>query len=299
MIILNENSLPVLEKTSCTVGTFDGIHKAHQKIIRELKKDRVLKSLIITFEPPPKLYFSNTRCLITDFETKIHILKALNIDYLYVIKFDENFLKIKADEFLKFLVQKLNCKKLVVGYDWRFGYRKEGNIDFLKFKQQYYKYELKVINPIVEENIRISSTKVRELLKEGKVESVKDFLGRVYFLRERVIEGNKLGRKLGFPTLNILPDKRICLKKGVYAGLVEYKKHFYKSAINYGTRPTIDGNKLLLEAHILEEKLNINNEYINIHFLKFIREEKKFNSLTELVNQIKLDIIKAKNILNS
>ena len=136
MKIINQFDLPLKEKTSCTIGTFDGIHKAHQKIIKELKNDKSLKSLIITFEPPPKLFFSNTKCLITDFETKVYILQTLNIDYLHLIEFNEKFLKIRAEEFLKFLVEKLNCKKLVVGYDWRFGYKKEGNIDFLKLKQQ-------------------------------------------------------------------------------------------------------------------------------------------------------------------
>ena len=299
MIILNEFNLPLKEKTSCTIGTFDGIHKAHQKIIGELKRDSSLKSLIITFEPPPKLYFSNTNCLITDFETKIYILKRLNIDYLYLINFNEKFLKIRAKDFLNFLTEKLNCKKLVVGYDWKFGYKKEGNIDFLKSMQQYYKYDLKIISPIVEENIRISSTKVRELLIKGKVDKVFKFLGRNYFLRGKVIEGNKLGRKLGFPTLNISPHPSICLKRGVYVGYVEYENHFYKAVINYGNRPTVDGSKLLIEAHILGENLNIVGKYINLYFIKFLREEKKFNTVDELVNQIKLDIIKAKNILNS
>ncbi len=299
MIIINDKNLPITPKTACTIGTFDGIHKAHKKIIQELKKNKDLKSLVITFEPSPKLFFSKDKCLITDLETKKYILEKLEIDYLYIIKFNSQFMKTKAEDFLKFLVEKLNCKKLVIGYDWKFGNNKEGDIHFLNRKKDLFQYEIKVINPIIEEDIRISSTKIRELLKIGKVDTVKKFLGRNYFLRGKVIEGDKLGRRLGFPTVNIIPDKNLCLKKGVYGGFVEYKNYMYKAVINYGFRPTVNGEKLLLEAHILDENLNLYNQYINIHFIKFIREEKKFFSVDELVNQIKLDIIKAKNILNS
>ncbi len=301
MKIITENNLEIIDKTACTIGTFDGIHKAHKKIIDKLKDYRY-KSMVITFEPPPKVFFGDRYknfCSILDLETKIDVFESLKIDYLFIMKFNEKLIKLQAKEFLEFLLKKLKCKALIIGYDWKFGYRKEGNIDFLKKFQKIYNYELHIINPVMEEDIRISSSYIRELLKKGYVDKVKKYLDRDYYLKGKVVSGNQIGRKIGFPTLNIKPPSNLCLKRGVYAGFVQYKNIKYKAVINFGYRPTIDGNKLVIEAHVLDEKLNIINDYIKIIFYKFLRDEKKFNSLDELTKQISLDILNSKKVLNN
>jgi riboflavin kinase/FMN adenylyltransferase len=301
MKIIKENNIKITDETACTIGTFDGIHKAHKKIIDKLK-NYPYKSMVITFEPPPKLFFGDRYknfCNIIDLETKIDIFESLKLDYLFIMKFDENFIKIQASEFLEFLVKSLNCRALIVGYDWKFGYRKEGNIDFLKRFQKIYNYELEIINPVMEDSIRISSSYIRELLKKGYVDKVKNYLGRDYYLKGKIVPGNQIGRRLGFPTLNIKPSEYLCLRKGVYAGFVIYHGIRYKAVINFGYRPTIDGKRLLIEAHILDENLNIENDYIKVIFSKYLREERKFNSLDELSKQIELDILNSKRVLNN
>ena len=301
MIVITERDLPLKYSTVATVGTFDGIHRAHQTIIQKLKKDRNFKSLIITFEPSPKIYFKlkTKACLITDLETKKYILQNLGIDYLYIIDFNDDFIKISPLEFLKFLTQKLNVKKLIVGYDWKFGYKQQGDINFLKKYSKILGYELEILEPIIEDKIRISSTKIRECLREGKVDSLKKYLNRDYFLRGKVVKGNQIGRKMGVPTINLVVDPDICLKRGVYAGLTEIKDKMFKSVINFGNRPTVDGVNEFVEIHILDEIINLKDEiFINVILKKFIREEIRFNSLDELKKQIKLDIITAKKVLD-
>jgi len=301
MKILTDTNIKLTDPTACTIGTFDGIHKGHAKIIERLKSYNY-KSLVVTFDPPPKLIFGDkfkNFCYITDLETKIDILESFNIDYLFIMKFDENIIKINAERFLEFLTKNLNCKALIIGYDWKFGYKRKGDIEFLKKYQEIYKYKLEVVNPITEDGVRISSSLIRELLKNGQVDKVVKYLGREYYIKGKVTHGNRLGRKIGFPTLNLKPIENLCLKKGVYAGFVEYRNRRYKAVINYGYRPTVDGNKLLIEAHVLDENLNIENEYIKVIFSKFIREERRFKSLDDLINQIKLDILKSRKILNN
>jgi len=301
MKIIKDNNIKLTDDTACTIGTFDGIHKAHIKIIDKLK-EYDYKSMVITFDPPPKQYFGDrfkNFCIITDLETKIDIFEKLKVDYLFIMKFDEQIIKTQAEKFLEFLVKNLRCKALIIGYDWKFGHQKKGDIDFLKKYQRVYNYKIDIVDAVMENDTRISSSVIRELLKKGLVDKVSKYLGREYYIRGRVISGNQLGRKLGFPTLNLNPKGNLCLKKGVYAGFVIYRNMRYKSVINYGYRPTIDGKKLLIEAHLLDENLNIQNEYINVVFSKFIREEKKFKSLEDLTNQIKTDILNSKKILNN
>jgi len=300
MKILKGKDIKIPEETACTIGTFDGVHKGHQKIIEKLKSYNY-KSTVITFDPPPKLFFGDSLknyCTITDLETKIDIFESLNIDYLFIMKFDKELIQIQAKEFLEFLVKNLNCRALIVGHDWRFGCGKEGNIDFLKKFKKIYNYELEVIEPIMEDNIRISSSLIRELLKRGEVDKVKEYLGRDYYIKGKVITGNQIGRKIGIPTLNLKPNDELCLKRGVYAGYVVYNDKRYKAVINYGFRPTVDGRGLFIEAHVLDESLNIKDEYIKVIFSKFLREERKFNSLDRLINQIKIDIQNSRKILN-
>ncbi len=302
MKVLKEKDLPLHEETVCTIGSFDGFHIGHEKIIDRVKKyaeTERRKSLIITFEPHPKKFLNPEKapCVITDIETKKELLKRKNIDYLYIINFDEKFSKITAKEFLKFLTQTLKCKHIIVGYDWQFGYKKEGNVFFAEKFEKELNFKLEIIEPILQDDIRVSSTLIRELLKKGDIEKASYFLGRQYCIKGEIVEGNKIGRKIGFPTINIKPPKDLCLKKGVYAGFIEINGNIYPAVINYGNRPTVDGKNLVIEAHILGRYVEINDRYAKVIFVSFIREEKKFSSLENLRKQISEDIKKAKQIL--
>ncbi len=303
-MILKLQDLPIEENTVCTIGNYDGIHKGHQEILKKLKEisnSRNLKTVVITFYPHPRkiLNPSQYKCLIVNLETKIDLLKKENIDYILIVDFNKQFYEKSPEEFLKFLKESLNCKILVVGKDWRFGYRASGDINLAIEFSKDLSYELYIIEDVKDKDKRISSSEIREYLKNGNIEKVKELLGRDYYLIEKVVEGDKKGREIGFPTLNLKPDDDICLKKGVYAGYVCFKGICQKAVINYGNRPTVDGEKTFMEAHIIEDyKINPKvNDYIKVIFKHYLREEKKYNSIEDLKNQIKLDIEIAKNIL--
>ncbi len=302
MKVIQEKDLPLKEETVCTIGSFDGFHIGHKKILEKIKekaKKLSKKSLVITFEPHPKRVLNPERapCVITDTETKKELLKKEGIDYLYIISFNEEFRKKTAKEFLKFLVNTLGCKNIVVGYDWEFGYKKEGNVFFAERYEKELGFELEIVEPILQDDIRISSTLIRELLKKGDVEKASYFLGRNYCIKGKIIEGSKIGRKIGFPTINIRPPENLCLKKGVYAGYIQLNGKIYPAVINYGYRPTVDGKHLLLEAHVIGQKVNPTKEYVKIFFISFLREEMKFENINQLKKQISKDIEKAKSIL--
>lgn len=303
-MILKLQDLPIKENTACTIGNYDGIHKGHQEILKNLKKvanDKNLKTVVITFYPHPRkiLNPSQYKCLIVNLETKIDLLKKENIDYILIVDFNKQFYQKSPEDFLKFLKESLNCKTLVVGKDWRFGYGAKGDINLAKELSKDLGYEVYTIEDVKDGDKRISSSKIRQYLKNGDVDKVKELLGRDYYLVEKVVEGDKKGREIGFPTLNLKPEEDICLKKGVYAGFVYFRGLYQKAVINYGNRPTVDGEKIFMEAHIIEDyKINpVVNDYIKVIFKRYLREEKHFKTLEDLKNQIKLDIEISKNIL--
>jgi len=296
--IIFEKDLPLKEKTVCTIGNFDGVHKGHAEILKKLKEDAKIinaKSVVITFYPHPRnvIYKDKKICAITNLKTKLELIKNFDIDYILIIEFRKQFYQQTAKQFMEFLKQNLNPAKIVIGEDWRFGYKKEGDIEFAK---KY--FDLDIVKPILTDNHKISSSQIRGYLSEGDIEKAVELLGHEYFIIEEVIKGNNIGSKIGFPTINLKAETELCLKKGVYAGYSIINGNKYKSVINYGYRPTVDGKNLIMEAHIIED-YNIEKlpKEIAIQFEKFIREEKKFKNLEELKEQISEDIKTAKNIL--
>ncbi|MDQ7055077.1 MAG: bifunctional riboflavin kinase/FAD synthetase [Persephonella sp.] len=279
MKVVRETDLPLKEETVCTIGNFDGFHRGHAFILNRLKdisKKERKKSLVITFEPHPKKLLNPeiAPCRITNLETKLDLLKEQEIDYVYVIHFNREFARKSPEEFIQFLCQQLKCRKLIVGHDWKFGYRGKGDIETAKVLGKESGMEIVVIPPVKENNERISSTKIRRLLKEGKVEQVEYLLGRTYCIKGTVQKGNQIGKKIGYPTINIKPSEDLCLKKGVYSGFVSVDGKIYPAVINYGTRPTVDGKHLFIEAHIIGEEIDLQNGQVKIFFKKFLREEK-------------------------
>ncbi|MEG2983288.1 MAG: bifunctional riboflavin kinase/FAD synthetase [Peptostreptococcaceae bacterium] len=285
-----------IEKSIVTIGNFDGIHKGHIKLIEEAvneAKDRKCKSVVFTFENHPMRYFrmNSIKNIITNDE-KINILKSLGVDIILMVPFNEYMTKISAGDFIeKILINKLNCMKVIVGHDFTFARNKEGNSDVLKHLGKDYGMEVKIIEPIKINNIRISSSYIRKLIDQGSVCEIKNFLGRNYCLEGEVIHARKIGRTIGFPTANLkVNDQLVIPKSGIYAVKVYLKDRIYYGATNIGFNPTVNGQVLSIETNILDFDEDIYGDIIKIEFLERIRDEKKFNSLDELKNQLSKDV---------
>ncbi len=286
------------EEKICAIGNFDGFHKGHLKILNFLKKEAEnsnLKSAVITFDPHPKEVLKGEKlCKIIPLETKIEFLKSIGIDYLITIPFNKEFSNLDKKDFLRLLKDKLNCKKIVVGEDWRFGKNKEGDVSFAKEFGKKLGINVEVVSLEKNKNEKISSSEIRTFLKEGKIEYVNKLIGRVYCITGSVVSGNKIGSKIGFPTINIKVDENLCLRTGVYVGYIEINGKKYKAVINWGRRPTVDGKNKVLEVHIIDDfddKEVLEYKKPKVYFLHYIRDEQKFENTYQLKEQIKKDIL--------
>lgn len=285
-----------VENTVVTIGNFDGIHKGHIKLIKEAVEEAKLKnykSVVFTFENHPMRYFraNSIKNIITN-EEKIKIFKELGVDIVLMIQFDEYMTKIPPTDFVKdILMEKLNCKMVIVGHDFTFARNKEGNASLLKTLGEEYDMNVKIIEPIKIKGRRVSSSYIRELIKEGKVCEIKSFLGRNYSLGGEVIHAREIGRTIGFPTANLKPDDKLIIpKNGIYSVKVYVENKIYYGATNIGYNPTVNGRALSIETNIIDFNEDIYGEIIKIEFLDRIRDEKKFNSLDELKSQLRTDV---------
>ncbi|WP_304092332.1 bifunctional riboflavin kinase/FAD synthetase [Hydrogenobacter thermophilus] len=290
----------IQESTAVTVGNFDGIHLGHRFLIEKLKeeaKKRNLKTLVLSFHPHPLKVLSpkQSPCELTNLEEKLNLLEELGIDYAVFIRFDEKFSLMKAEDFIReILYKRLSARFLLVGYDWRFGYRREGEIELAKELGEKLGFEVSSVEPFKINGHIVSSTLIRRLLHSGRLEEAQLYLGRHYWVKRKVVKGDGRGNAIGVPTANLEGTENLCLKEGVYAVLVEEK---LLGVANYGYRPTFDGRKKVLEVHILDFNENIRGKKVKVEFVKFLREEKKFNSLEELKKQIKQDIELTRSLL--
>lgn len=285
-----------VENTVVTIGNFDGIHKGHIKLIKEAVKEaktKNYKSVVFTFENHPMRYFraDSIKHIITN-EEKVKIFKDLGVDIVFMIPFDEYMTKISATDFVKTILhEKLKCKMVIVGHDFTFARNKEGNASLLESLGKKYNMKVKVIEPIKIKGRRVSSSYIRNLINNGNVSEIKDFLGRNYFLEGEVIHARKIGRTIGFPTANLkAEDKLIIPKNGIYAVKVYIKNKVYYGATNIGYNPTVNGKALSIETNIIDFDEEIYGEIIKVEFLDRIRDEKKFNSLDELKSQLRKDV---------
>lgn len=285
-----------VENTVVTIGNFDGIHKGHIKLIKEAVKEaktKNYKSVVFTFENHPMRYFraDSIKHIITN-EEKVKIFKDLGVDIVFMIPFDEYMTKISATDFVKTILhEKLKCKMVIVGHDFTFARNKEGNASLLESLGKKYNMKVKVIEPIKIKGRRVSSSYIRNLINDGNVSEIKDFLGRNYFLEGEVIHARKIGRTIGFPTANLkAEDKLIIPKNGIYAVKVYIKNKVYYGATNIGYNPTVNGKALSIETNIIDFDEEIYGEIIKVEFLDRIRDEKKFNSLDELKSQLSKDV---------
>lgn len=293
-----------------TIGTFDGVHLGHQKVISRLQEFAKLhngETVIFTFHTHPRLVTSpnedNLR-LLTTLSEKIKLFEKYGIDHLIIYTFDKSFSELLYSEFVeKILVEKLRTHCLVVGYDHKFGKNREGGFNYLKNCADKFGFKIEQLDALLVEEDSVSSTLIRNALQNGKIEKANQYLGYNFTLHGTVVEGKQLGRKLGFPTANIeASDKhKIIPGYGVYAVKVELSNVIYNGMLNIGTRPTFNKNadNRSIEVNIFDFEENVYGKEITLEFIKKIRDEQKFSNIEMLVNQLVKDKISALSILKS
>lgn len=283
-----------------TIGTFDGLHLGHRKIISRLRDiaDRIDgETVIFTFDPHPRKIVAplekNLR-LLTTLDEKIKLFEKSGVDHLIIFPFTSEFAQLTYSEFVEqVLVGKINTKCLVVGYDHRFGKDREGGFDFLKNCSEKFGFQIEKLDVLIMNESNISSTKIREAIQQGDFETANSFLGYPFVLQGTVVEGKKLGRHIQFPTANIEasdPDK-IIPGYGVYIVNVEIQNEMFEGMLNIGIRPTINNNadNRSVEVHIFNFDRDIYNQTVKLFFHSKLREERRFDSLNELKNQLEID----------
>ena len=284
------------------IGNFDGIHLGHQKLFSLAEKYKTKYSLrmgVLTFEPMPKMFFNkeHKNFRISNIEQKISLLNKLGVDFVIIKKFDKKFSKIKSIDFIReILVKKLKTKFIFVSNNFRYGNKREGDVRQLKKYENIYDYEVIKPKPFVIKKKVVSSSLVRKYLQSGNLKIVNKILKRNWSIIGKVQKGRQLGKKIGFPTANIDIKDYILACPGVYAIKVRKEKNrkYIKGIANLGYRPTFNGKKILLEAHLFNFSGNLYNKYLTVEFLKFIRKEKKFKNVEQLKKQINVDLLIAK-----
>lgn len=290
-----------------TSGTFDGVHLGHQTILSrltEVAKASGGESVLITYWPHPRTVVSNDSQnlrLLTTLDEKIELLDQAGVDHLVVIPFTRSFSELTSEEYIRqILIGKIGTRKLVIGYDHRFGRDREGGFDYIQAHQSEYGFEVEEIPRQDVEAVGVSSSKIRAALNEGNVQTANRFLGRLYSLNGTVVKGRQLGRTIGFPTANLQVDdpSKLIPANGVYAVDVEYAGQTLGGMLNIGFRPTVAGTNQTIETYIFDFGKDIYGEHITLKFKEFLRPEQKFDGLPALVAQLKHDEESARTILN-
>lgn len=286
-----------------TIGNFDGVHLGHQSVLTKLKQvaaEHQVPAAVMLFEPQPQEVFlqENAAARVLTFREKFEKLKAVGIDRLICIRFCSKFSQMSADAFVEhLLIEKLGVKHLIVGDDFRFGKKRTGDYTFLQTKAQQLGFSVEDSQTYKYADKRASSTEVRRYLVQGEFNQAKTLLGDSFKFHGKVIHGDKNGRKFGFPTANIAVKRKVLPIKGVFAVEVDVKGQHYVGVANIGNKPTLDGIKPVLEVHIFDFAESIYGQRISIKPVQKIRDEKKFASIEQLVEQIQADVELAKQIL--
>jgi riboflavin kinase/FMN adenylyltransferase len=294
----NLDDFSQLPNAVVTSGTFDGVHLGHQKILDRLKEVASKHSgetVVITFWPHPRLVLNPTDTklkLLNTFEERIELIKEQGIQHLLRIPFTKEFSNISSADFIqKILVGKIGTRKLVIGYDHHFGKNREGSFEQLQLNGPRFGFDVEEIPRQEIENIGISSTKIRTALEAGDVAGASTLLGRAYSITGRVVQGEKLGRMLGFPTANLDLDSHYKLipAEGIYAVMVLHEGQTYKGMLYIGQRPTVGGIHQTIEVNIFDFDKDIYGETLTVQFISNIRQDIKFNDLEALKKQLALD----------
>ncbi len=284
-------------KTIVTIGTFDGVHVGHQKILKNLirtAKEGGKKSVLLTFFPHPRMVLQKEMdlYLLNTIEEKSLLLDEMGLDYLIIHPFSKDFSRLSAIDFVReFLVNKLNTYQLVIGYDHHFGKNREGNIDQLKEYGLLYDFFVEEIPSQDIDEVSVSSTKIRNALLSGNLKTANTFLGYNYMLNGKVIRGESFGSKIGFPTANleIKESYKLIPKTGVYIVKTEIDHRVIYGMMNIGFRPTLGGKNKTIEVHLFDFKKDIYGEIITVELFYFLRNEKKFDTIEMLSNQLAID----------
>ena len=285
------------------IGNFDGLHLGHQKLFQlahSYKKKYNLKIGVVNFDPMPKMFFNKKlkNFRLSNIEQKIKLLSDLKVDFVITKKFDKKFSKTKALNFIsQILNKKLSAKFIFVSNNFRFGNKREGNVNLLKKYENLFNYKVVKPEPLIKSKKIVSSSLIRNLLEKGLLDKANNLLKRNWSIQGIVKKGRQIGKKIGFPTCNIDINDYVLAKPGVYAVRVLRKNNnkYLKGIANLGYRPTFNQKKLLLEVHLFNFSGNLYNKLLTVEFLKFIRKEKKFNNVNQLKAQIKKDLNIAKN----
>lgn len=295
-------------KPVVTIGTFDGIHLGHQKVLTDLKNTAAEingKSVVFTFLQHPRsvLFPEDTSLsLLTSFNEKAEFIEKIGIDYLIAFPFTYEFSQLKSDDFIrKYLVDIIKLNTLVIGYDHQFGKGREGGEQNHQLFAEQFGYNFHTVGAYQVNNENVSSTKIRNFLQQGNIVNANSYLGRPYAISGTVLEGQKLGRQLGFPTANIQPDDKLKLlpADGVYAVKVEYDKNIYKGMLNIGVRPSVNSeSKRSVEVNIFDFSQDIYMKNIKVIFYERMRNEQKFESLEKLKLQLLQDQLYANEFLS-
>ena len=292
------NNFNRLEYAVVTSGTYDGVHKGHQKILQrmiEVAKSEGGETVLISFWPHPRMVLNNDPGflkLINTMDEKQELLRNIGINHLILIPFTLEFAQTSSTDFIKnILVDAIGTRKLIIGYNHRFGKNREGNFDNLVKDSSKYGFEVEEIPKHEIDHLGISSTIIRKSLTEGDIPTANRYLGHSFLINGLVIHGDKLGKTIGFPTANLQIEEayKLIPGDGVYAVKVKAKGNDFNGMLNIGKRPTVDGLNRKIEVHILGFKDDIYNEIISISFVKKIRDEKKFRSLDHLKIQLQKD----------
>jgi riboflavin kinase/FMN adenylyltransferase len=326
----NIDNLPAFRNAIITIGTFDGVHMGHRQIIAGLKQEAETingETVIITFHPHPRKIISSTILgirLINTLEEKIELLEQLGIDHLVVVPFTDAFANQEAEDYVQhFLVNKFRPHTIIIGYDHRFGKERKGDYLLLEKLAASFNYRLKEIPKHVLDQLSISSTRIREALLTGQIETADKLLGYDFFFSGIVIHGDKLGRKLGYPTANlqVVNEEKITPGNGIYAVYAKLKSQesenrdpeknpkqeshssllfhhsHLKGMMSIGFRPTVDGKKRVIEVNLFDFNEEVYGRELRVYVKKYLREEVRFDSLDELVKQIDQDKIDSLKVL--
>jgi len=285
------------------IGNFDGLHLGHQKLFQlaqSYKKKYNLKIGVVNFDPMPKMFFNKKlkNFRLSNIDQKIKLLSNLKVDFVITKKFDKKFSKTKALDFIiQILNKKLNTRFIFVSNNFRFGNKREGNVNLLKKHEKSFNYKVIKPEPLIKNKKIVSSSLIRNFLEKGFLAKANNFLNRNWTIQGIVKRGRQVGKKIGFPTCNIDIKNYVLAKPGVYAVKVLRKNStkYLKGIANLGYRPTFNQKKILLEVHLFNFSGNLYNKLLSVEFLKFIRKEKKFKNVNQLRAQIKKDLNIAKN----
>lgn len=296
LVFNNIDEIDISCDTCVTIGNFDGVHKGHQTLMKkaiEYSKLNNLKSVVFTFANHPVNYFKPgyVKNIIT-YDEKKTLLEDLGIDVLVNIPFGVEMTEISAEDYVQnILIDKLHVKKLIVGHDFTFARKREGNVEVLKKLSTEKGFELEIVTPVLVDGKRVSSTDIRAMIAEGDVSGAEKLLGRYFAVEGIVIRARQIGRTIGFPTANLDVDKNMVIpQKGIYATIAKIDNRVFCGATSIGTNPTVNGKGLSIETYILDFDEDIYDQRLRIEFVERMRDEIKFDSVEGLKEQLTEDV---------